>query len=88
MTESVHHQTKKGADMALAKKQISPDSHKAVHEGRISLDEALVRIVRRTKALARRQVAWFRRDPRIRWFEVGDGGALEAIDDVEEHLRG
>lgn len=40
MTESVHHQTKKGADMALAKKQISPDSHKAVHAGRISLDEA------------------------------------------------
>ena len=27
----------------------------------------------RTKQLARRQMAWFRRDPRIRWFEAGRG---------------
>ena len=40
-TEStVHHQTKRGADMSLARKEISPDSHRAVHEGRISLEEA------------------------------------------------
>ncbi len=37
---AVHHQTKKAADMALAKRTISPDSHKAIHEGRISLEEA------------------------------------------------
>ena len=37
---AVHHQTKRGADLALAKKAISPDSHRAVHEGRISLEEA------------------------------------------------
>ncbi len=40
MADNVHHRTKKGADLALAKRQISPDSHKAVHEGRIGLDEA------------------------------------------------
>ena len=42
MTEEkkVHHNTLKAADMALAKKQISPDSHKAVHEGRITVEEA------------------------------------------------
>ncbi len=37
---TVHGNTKKAADMSLAKKAISPDSHRAVHEGRISLDEA------------------------------------------------
>ena len=37
---AVHHATKRGADTALAKRAISPDSHRAVHEGRISLDEA------------------------------------------------
>ncbi len=37
---AVHHATKRGADMSLARKEISPDSHKAVHEGRISLEEA------------------------------------------------
>ena len=40
MIDKVHHNTKKAADMALAKKAISPDSHKAVHQGRIDLEEA------------------------------------------------
>jgi len=38
-------------------------------EGELSLDEAVARTVKRTKALARRQLAWFRRDPRTRWFD-------------------
>jgi tRNA dimethylallyltransferase len=37
-------------------------------EGELSLDDAVARTVKRTKALARRQLAWFRRDPRVRWF--------------------
>jgi hypothetical protein len=40
MTDRVHHKTKKAADLALAKKAISPDSHRAVHEGRITVEEA------------------------------------------------
>ena len=36
----VHGNTKKAADLALAKRTISPDSHKAVLEGRIDLEEA------------------------------------------------
>jgi hypothetical protein len=42
MTEEikVHHATRKAADLALAKKAISPDSHRAIHEGRIDLEEA------------------------------------------------
>jgi tRNA dimethylallyltransferase len=55
--------------------------------GRLSLDEAIVRIVRRTRALARRQMAWFRRDPRIRWFEAGPEGAPALVDEIEEYLR-
>ena len=57
-------------------------------EGRLSLDEALERIVRRTRALARRQMAWFRRDPRVRWFEADERGARGLIDELEEHYRG
>jgi tRNA dimethylallyltransferase len=37
-------------------------------EGEFNLDEAVVRTLKRTKALARRQLAWFRRDPRVHWF--------------------
>ena len=37
---TVHGNTKKAADMSLAKKAISPDSHKAVLAGELSLEEA------------------------------------------------
>jgi hypothetical protein len=33
-------------------------------------------------------MAWFRRDPRIRWFAAGEGGAADVTDDILEHLRG
>jgi tRNA dimethylallyltransferase len=55
--------------------------------GRLSLDQAEERIVRRTRELARRQMAWFRRDPRIRWFEPGPEGAGALVDEIEEHFR-
>jgi tRNA dimethylallyltransferase len=51
------------------------------------LDEAMERTVRRTKELARRQMAWFRRDPRIRWFDADDRGAIGVVDDVVAYLE-
>lgn len=39
-------------------------------EGRCSLEEAVAETVRRTRRFARRQVRWFRRDPRIRWVDT------------------
>ena len=54
--------------------------------GRITLQEAMDRTVRRTRALARRQLAWFRRDPRVRWFEAGEEGAPGHVDEIGEHL--
>ncbi|MDQ3384840.1 MAG: tRNA (adenosine(37)-N6)-dimethylallyltransferase MiaA [Actinomycetota bacterium] len=41
-------------------------------EGACSLDEAVALTVTRTRQLARRQLRWFRRDPRIRWVDSGD----------------
>ena len=55
-------------------------------EDRLTLEEAAREIVRRTRALARRQMAWFRRDPRIRWFDVDEEGP--PVDEIEEYLRG
>jgi tRNA dimethylallyltransferase len=56
--------------------------------GLMSAREMMAAMVRRTRSLARRQMAWFRRDPRIRWVAAGEGGAMEVIDQLEEHLRG
>ena len=55
-------------------------------DGRLSLEEAWEGTVRRTKGLARRQMAWFRRDPRIHWFEAGEGGAVEVVDNMRTFL--
>jgi tRNA dimethylallyltransferase len=55
--------------------------------GELTLEAASERIVTRTRTLARRQMAWFRRDPRIRWFDVGEECAAAAADDLVEYLR-
>lgn len=47
-------------------------------EDGVDLDEALATAVTRTRRFARRQRAWFRRDPRIRWFESDDPAELVA----------
>jgi tRNA dimethylallyltransferase len=54
--------------------------------GRMTLDDAITATVRRTKGLARRQLAFLRRDPRIRWFEAGAGGAAALVDEIAEYL--
>jgi len=47
----------------------------AHRRGELPLDEALEEAVRRTRRFARRQQAWFRRDPRIRWYDAEDDPA-------------
>ena len=56
--------------------------------GELSLEDAVQQTVKRTRSLARRQMAWFRRDPRIRWFDVGIGGAVEATAEIASYLEG
>ena len=43
-------------------------------EGRLSLDEAFARTVKDTRAYARRQLTWFRRDARVRWLDATTAG--------------
>jgi len=52
-------------------------------DGSISLDEAVEAAVRRTRSFARRQWAWFRRDPRVHWVD----SRREATDAVAAALR-
>jgi tRNA dimethylallyltransferase len=57
-------------------------------EGSVGPDEAAAITVKRTKALARRQMAWLRRDPRIRWFAAGEEGAVGLVEEMVAYLRG
>jgi len=54
--------------------------------GELTLDEAIAGTVKRTRAFARRQLAFFRRDPRICWFEAGEAGAEPIAEDVAAYL--
>jgi tRNA dimethylallyltransferase len=51
-------------------------------EGRTSLAAARAEILRRTRAFARRQESWFRRDPRIIWLDAARGDLDRALDSV------
>ena len=53
-------------------------------EGAVALDDALGLAVRRTRRFARRQSAWFRRDPRITWIDAAPSRPAE---DVVDALR-
>lgn len=46
-----------------------------------TLDEAVDEAIRRTRAFARRQRSWFRRDPRIRWLDA-DLDPQDRLDDL------
>jgi tRNA dimethylallyltransferase len=54
-----------------------------VLQGKASLDEARRRLVVRTRAFARRQEAWFRRDPRVHWLDAAEPGLVSLL---EAHL--
>jgi len=47
--------------------------------GELSLEEALDEARRRTKKFARRQQRWFRRDPRIQWFDALDPTLVDQV---------
>lgn len=54
-------------------------------DGDVALDDALALAVRRTGRFARRQRAWFGRDPRITWLEPVDDAEL-LVDALGRHL--
>ncbi|GAB4578230.1 MAG: tRNA (adenosine(37)-N6)-dimethylallyltransferase MiaA [Anaerolineales bacterium] len=52
-------------------------------QGQYSLEEAIVLIKRKTRALVRRQGTWFKvSDPDIRWFEVHPG----VVEEIREYI--
>ncbi|MEZ5206857.1 MAG: tRNA (adenosine(37)-N6)-dimethylallyltransferase MiaA [Acidimicrobiales bacterium] len=50
-------------------------------EDGVPLDEAVATAVRRTRRFARRQERWFRRDPRIEWWDLATDEDLDAAAD-------
>jgi tRNA dimethylallyltransferase len=57
-------------------------------DGSLGLDEAMERTIKRTKDLARRQLSWFRRDPRVVWFDADERGGAALVDRLAAYLEG
>jgi tRNA dimethylallyltransferase len=55
----------------------------AVTDGELTFDEAISRTVQATRRFVRRQRSWFRRDPRIRWYETNVDLVGEVLGAVE-----
>jgi tRNA dimethylallyltransferase len=55
--------------------------------GEVELDQAIDEAVRRTRHFARRQRAWFRRDPRIEWL-TADQDPAEVLPSVDRIISG
>jgi tRNA dimethylallyltransferase len=89
LVEEVRSLLDRGAGPWLTASQAIGYMEVAEHlQGRLALEEAVDRMIRRTRSLARRQMAWFRRDPRIRWFQAPAEGAAAVVDRIEEYARG
>jgi len=88
LLEEVEELVRRGFEGWLTASQAIGYAESARHlDGTSTLEVAAARIVKRTSALARRQLAWFRRDPRIRWFPTRDDGEAP-VDEMTEYLRG
>ena len=85
--EEVRGLLERGAGPSLTARQAIGYAEIIEHlTGEITLEDAISRTVKRTRALARRQMAWFRRDPRIRWFDADERGAAALADELTEYL--
>lgn len=54
--------------------------------GRLSVADGTQAIALATRQLARRQIKWFRRDPRIRWLDTAEHSKPELVDRAVEAL--
>ncbi|MBN1289904.1 MAG: tRNA (adenosine(37)-N6)-dimethylallyltransferase MiaA [Actinobacteria bacterium] len=55
-------------------------------DGLIGFDEAVDLIKKKTRNYAKRQITWFKKDPRIKWFKI-EGGANDPVEVIENSIR-
>jgi tRNA dimethylallyltransferase len=65
------------ASQAIGYKEFVP-----VIEGKAELEDAITAVKQASRRYAKRQLTWFRADPRITWIEVGTSSASQAADAV------
>lgn len=56
-------------------------------KGYLTIEEAIALIKRETRRYAKRQLSWFRRDKRIKWYDLDQIDIAQIILDTRERLR-
>lgn len=56
-------------------------------EGKRSLGDAVQLIKQRTRNFAKRQLTWFKRDPRIKWFDVSNKTTNQVASEIIDFLQ-
>lgn len=59
----------------------------AALEGRMSMDEAIVLVKQISRNYAKKQLTWFKRDPRVHWLNAMDRSADALCDEILEVLN-
>lgn len=84
LVEEVRQLSQLGYDRSLNSMQTVGYQEIFAHlEGEISLEEAVRLIKRNSRHYAKRQLTWFRKDPRVRWLELRGG---ERVDPIVERI--
>jgi tRNA dimethylallyltransferase len=80
LVEEVRSLESKGIrDSKTASQAIGYSQALASIDGRLTEEEAIAETILLTQRYARRQMSWFRRDPRINWFDYQDENLLEEV---------
>lgn len=66
-------------DSKTASQAIGYSQALASIDGRLTEEEAIAETILLTQRYARRQMSWFRRDPRIHWFDYQDENLLDEV---------
>jgi tRNA dimethylallyltransferase len=80
LVEEVRSLESKGIrDSKTASQAIGYSQALASIDGRLTEEEAIAETILLTQRYARRQMSWFRRDPRINWFDYQNENLLEEV---------
>lgn len=88
LVDEVRGLMEKYEDLPVARQALGYKEISAYLSGEVTLERAIEILKRDTRRYAKRQFTWFRRDPRIVWFDLEELSPLEkALDTLEGFIR-
>jgi len=88
LVDEVRRLMERYGELPVARQALGYKEITAYLTGQCSLERAVEILKRDTRRFAKRQFTWFRKDHRIRWFDLEELGTHErALDAIEGHIR-